>query len=203
MNDVKCWCCGKAATKTSRRGNYVEERFRCYCADCFKTVIETEEKENQLYIYLKHKRMLMGALTILEDQNANMYKYREAIDVVSEYLEKNPDKFDSSYEVLAAIILIHNRIHIKPQYEVGKYHVDFYLPDMNIILEIDGDRHKNNTGKDSKRDAAIKNIMQQGVDIVRIKTDYLDENAQKLPEAIKKVHKYHCEGKVNWKQLYG
>ena len=203
MNKIKCWCCGREAVKTSRRGNFLSENYRCYCPDCFRIVTETEEHENQLFIYLKHKRMLLSALTILEDQKVNMYKYKEAIDVVTEHLENNPDKYDSSYEVLAAIILVHNRIHIKPQYEIGRYHVDFFLPEMNIILEIDGDRHKHNTGKDTKRDVAIKNIMNQQVDIIRINTDYLDENAQKLPEAIKKVHQYHQEGKVNWKKLYG
>lgn len=203
MSEIKCWCCGRKATKTSRKSNYLSERYRCYCSDCFRIVTETDEHENDLYVYLKHKRMLLSALTLMEDQKLNMYKYKEAIEVISDHLEQNPDKYDSSYEVLAAIILIQARIHIKPQYVIGRYHVDFFLPDMNIILEIDGDRHKGKAGQDSKRDAAIKNLMDRKVDIIRIKTEYLDENAQRLPQAIKKVHKYHCEGKVNWKELYG
>ena len=203
MNEIKCWCCGKTATKTSRNGNFLNVSYRCYCAECFKEVTETDKRENEMYIYLKHKRMLLSALTILENQNTNMYQYKEAIEAVSEHLEENPDKYDSAYEVLAAIVLIQNRIRCKPQYPIGRYHVDFYLPELRIILEIDGDRHKYNKTKDSKRDATIKNLMNGQVDIIRIRTDFLDSNARKLPEAIEKVHKYHCDGHINWKELYG
>lgn len=203
IEKIDCWICGKPASKTSRHSVFIDERYRCYCRECFKKVIDEYEKENELFIYLKHKRMLEKALLILENQQVNMYKYKEAIDAVSDHLKENPDKYDSSYEILAAIILIQNRIKVKMQYHVGKYCVDMFLPEMNIILEIDGERHRSNSTKDTKRDAEIKNIMERKVDIVRIKTDFLDENAQRLPKAIEYVHKYHCEGKIDWKNLKG
>jgi len=40
-----------------------------------------------------------------------------------------------------------------------------------------------------------------GWDIIRIKTDYLDKNAKKLPEAIKKVIDYRETGHVNWRKM--
>ena len=88
------------------------------------------------------------------------------------------------------------------QYKVGRYQVDFLLPEMLVALEIDGERHKNKKEYDTKRDIYIQNALGEGWDIVRIKTDYLDMKATKLPEAIEKVIQYRQEGKVNWRKLY-
>ena len=155
----------------------------------------------ELYIKLKKKEMFLKACCLLEKQETKMYEYKDAIEVVREHLEKNPDKYDSSYEVLAAIILVHNRIYTKMQYKVGKYQVDFLLPEWLVVLEIDGERHKHRKEYDTKRDIYIQNALGEGWDIVRIKTDYLDMNAKKLPEAIEKVIDYRQTGKVNWRAL--
>ena len=200
---IKCWSCGRDAEKTSRGGVFPSEHFVCYCRECYEDFVKTENEENAMYVYLKHKRMLDSAIHILEDQKTDMYRYREAIDAVSDHIKENPDKYDSAYEVVAAIVLIQNRIRVKMQYAIGRYRVDFYLPDLGIILEIDGDRHRYNKTKDNKRDATIKNIIGRDIDIIRIKTEFLYQNARKLPIAIREVHKYHSDGKINWKDLYG
>lgn len=145
--------------------------------------------------------MFKKAVATLEKQHTKMYEYREAIDVVEEHLEKNPDKYDSSYEVLASIILVHNRIYSKRQYKVGKYMVDFLLPEQGVVLEIDGERHKNRKEYDKKRDAFIKEQLGYGWDIIRIKTDYLDQNAKKLPEAINAVVEYRETNHIPWRKI--
>lgn len=203
--DMKCWICGDKATKTRHLGLYglpreVSERDRCYCDKCKAKIDEEEKAENELYIRLKHKRMYERACVILENQNANIYDYKEAMEVVEDHIKEHPDKFDSAYEVLAAIILVKNRIVTKMQYKIGRYQVDFLLPELKIILEIDGDRHKHRVEFDTKRDAAIKREIGLDWDIIRIKTEYLDMNAIKLTEALYKVHKYHKTGHINWKE---
>lgn len=206
---IKCWICGADAEET-RFVTYkygcidrapVSPYHRCYCKKCRKESEAKEKADKELYIKLKKNEMFLRACDILENQHTNMYEYREAIEVVKEFVEEQPDKFDSSYEMLSAIVLVHNRIHCKMQYKIGRYQVDFLLPELLVVLEIDGERHKHKKEYDSARDIAIQEALGEGWDIVRIPTDYLDKNAKKLPEAIHRVIDYRQTGKVKWREL--
>lgn len=199
---IKCWICGNEATETREAVQYGEVRHilppslyvRSYCSKCRKQVDEQEKADRDEYIRLKKNEMFLKACNILEKQGTNMYLYKESIDVVHEHIKKHPDKFDSSYEVLTAIVLVYNRIYSKMQYKVGPYQVDFLLPELFVVLEIDGERHKNRKGYDSRRDEYIRNKLGAGWDIIRIATDNLDKNAKALPEAINKVIDYRQTG---------
>lgn len=207
---MKCWVCGKPATMTrpfyNKYGNYtrydISKYHRCYCDECMAEVEKTEAEERAQYVKLKKREMLKKAISLLENQHTDMYEYKEAIEVVEDFIEDNTDKIDSSYEALAAIILVQNRIHSQMQYKVGSYQVDFLLPDLLVVLEIDGERHKQRKSYDSKRDKKIKEILGQHWEIIRISTDYLDQNAKKLPDAIYKVIDYRETGRVNWREIY-
>ena len=205
---MNCWICGKTATKTmpvyDGFGFYEPELStyrRCYCDKCFKEVESTESEERKLYIKLKKREMFRKAVKLLESQNTNMYEYKEAIEVVEDFLEDNVDKFDSSYEVLTAIVLVHNRIYSKMQYRVGSYQVDFLLPDLLVVLEVDGERHKHRKDYDSVRDKEIKKILGPHWEIIRISTEHLDKNAKKIPDAINKVLEYRETNHINWRAL--
>lgn len=209
MRKISCWICGAEATETRAYegifGDSMPKELsrytRCYCAKCKAEVDEREKADRELYIKLKKREMFLRACNILEKQNTDMYKYKEAIEAVEEFVDTHPDKFDSSYEVLAAIILIHNRIHCKMQFKVWRYQVDFCLPELFVLLEIDGDRHKYKKKQDSERDKEIKKALGPVWDIIRINTDYLDMNAKKLPDAIQKVIDYRETGHVNWRSI--
>lgn len=203
---MKCWVCGKPATTTRptlKKGYWetpeVSEYVRCYCEECLKEVVNTENRERELYVKLKKRGMFIRACKRLENQDTNMYEYKEAIEVVQEFVENNPDKFDSSYEVLAAIVLVHNRIHCKMQYKVGKYQVDFLLPDQLIVLEIDGERHRRRKDYDSARDRFIKKELGPHWEVIRIRTENLDKDAKKIPEAIENVLEYRETNHINWR----
>lgn len=210
MQKMKCWICGKEATKTREIEVTGAGRFevplspytRCYCNKCFDETAKQEKLDRELYIKLKKREMFLKACHILEKQSTNMYEYKEAIKVVEDKVKTCPDKFDSSYEILSAIVLVQNRIYSKMQYKIGKYQVDFLLPELLVVLEIDGERHKHKKEHDTKRDIYIQNVLGEGWDIIRISTDYLDRDAKKLPEAIHKVIDYRQTGKVNWRKIY-
>ena len=87
------------------------------------------------------------------------------------------------------------------QYKVGPYQVDFLLPDLMVVLEIDGERHKHRKDYDSVRDKAIKKELGPHWNIIRIDTDNLDKNAKKIPEAINKVLEYRATDHINWRAL--
>ncbi len=206
---MKCWICGKTATTTRPINDgfswitpELSEYRRCYCDKCLKEQEKRESEERKQYIRLKKREMFRRAVKILEDQHTNMYDYQEAIEVVQDFIESNVDKFDSSYEVLTAIVLVQNRIYSKMQYKVGPYQVDFLLPDLLVVLEIDGERHKHKKDYDSVRDKYIKKELGPHWDIIRIPTEHLDKNAKKIPEAIEKVLEYRETKHINWRELY-
>lgn len=210
--NIVCWNCGKVIEEHEGYipafyelfGEYVEyetPNFRKYCKECRDLIAERDAEENRLYIKLKKKRMLNKACFLLEKQDVPMYDYKEAIEVVKEVAEECPDKFDSSYEMIAAIVLVHNHIYSKMQYKIGHYQVDFLLPEIGVVLEIDGDRHRYSKGKDKKRDAFIKNELGYGWDIIRIPTTYLDKQAVKLVQAIERVIDYRETGKTPWRKI--
>lgn len=205
---MECWICGKPATITKQEltfGTFTQlpltEYHRCYCEKCFKEQSKLISEERKQLAKLRKREMIRKACDKLEQQDTNMYEYKEAIEVVSDFVEDNIDKIDSSYEALTAIVLVQNRIYSKMQYKVGKYQVDFLLPDFFVVLEIDGDRHKHKKEYDTKRDKEIKNTLGDPWQIIRISTDYLDQNAKKLPKALHEVLEYRATGRVAWRRL--
>ena len=200
---VKCWECETVIEVDiesewfDSKGYYNPERFnppkkawrRFYCESCNEIVKKRIEEEKNQYVELKIKMMQERALDILEKQKIDFYEYSEAIKAVQEFSLEQTDKFDSSYEMIAAIILIHNRIQVKLQYKISKYKVDFFLPDYKCALEIDGERHQHNTLYDSNRDIKIRQILGSEWEIVRIDTKYLEQNAKVLPKAIVELKK--------------
>lgn len=202
-SDRTCWICGAPATvkrdlanPQTLFGQYLcshpvhDDSQRCYCKKCFEETMLTLREENKQYILLKKKRMFERAVDRMEHQKIHLYDYKEAIDTVYDYLMENLDKFDSSYEIMAAIVLIHNHVHIKPQARVGRYQVDFMLDDDHIILEIDGDRHAHRKAYDSIRDESIRSELGTDWEVIRIKTECLDMKATKLMDAIEAVLDY-------------
>ena len=209
---MKCWICGKEATKTlgtiylgkGRTMNRPTSKYcRCYCDKCYNEVVERLELENAEYVLLKKKQMFNTALEKLETQQVDMYKLRPSIDKVEQYVINNPDKFDSSYEILAAIVLINAGIQFQMQKRILRYQVDICIPSSKILVEIDGERHKNKKDYDNERDQAILDEMGYEWQIVRISTDRLDENAIKLVTAIEQVVNLRRTGKVNWRKVHG
>ena len=199
--EVKCWNCHQAikidafnewGTRRTKDdyGFWLYEEMpkkawkRFYCTDCEPKVKEQFEADKEEYIQLKMKMMLERAIVSLERQRIDIYKYREAIEVVENFALKNPSKFESSHELIAAIILINDRVHIKAQYQIDRYRVDFCLPEYKCLLEIDGERHEERLLEDSNRDIKIRRIMGPEWEVVRIPTKYLDENAKVLLKAV-------------------
>ncbi len=197
----QCWVCGGQATTHRNIGErtgiffepFKEDVQRCYCDSCFRKVMEQRRKDHAEYVRLKKKLMFERAVCILERQDLCIYDYKEAINAVREFAEEHPDKFDSAYEMIAAIILVDNEIECKPQYKVGDYQCDFCIPAWKVILEIDGDRHRHRKEYDSDRDKAIVAMLGEEWQIVRIKTEYLDMKADLLVEAIKEVIRHRIK----------
>lgn len=212
---MKCWVCGKEGANCTRdikaeyklfyeipvRKTVAEEHQRCYCEKCYSETMRRLKEENEIFTQIKRKRTFEHALDKMERQQIDFCEYEEAIKTIEEYNLKNDGKFDSSEEIMAAIILIHNHYHIKPQTKVGRYQVDFMLPDDFLILEIDGVHHKLKKNYDKERDREIKEKLGEQWQILRIPSDYIDKKVTELPQAIENVLDYRDTGKINWRSL--
>lgn len=64
---------------------------------------------------------------------------------------------------------------VRRQYGVGNYIVDFYCPKLKLAIEVDGDSHYTQEGKehDKKRDSFIQD---QGIELIRIPTSEVYKN---------------------------
>ena len=189
-----CWNCGKEAVVFPpvyfySYGNAFrdEKQQRGYCEECAKLVTEQHSHNKQMYLMLKKKLMFERAVRILEHQNLDIYDYKDAIKAVEEYSSEHPEKFDSSHEMIAAIMLVDNELGTAIGKSIGNYRVDFFIPDLKAVLEIDGERHRSKQYYDNERDIELRKMLGSNWEIVRIKTEYIEQNAEMLVEAIKTI----------------
>jgi len=74
-----------------------------------------------------------------------------------------------------------------PEYEVGRYSIDIYLPEFNLGVEYDGPMHGLSRGKDKRRDKEIYD--QSKIAIMRVRkitTDFNDALLEFIEEWSKK-----------------
>ena len=189
----KCWICGAEATEFQSlwHGSGCEREAytqRGYCKACAEAVAKDMRDSKAEYIRLRKKLMYERAVRMLEKQNVDVYEYEEALKAVKDFSEKNPEKFDSSEEMLAATILIDNEINIGIGKQVGKYTVDILIPELFTMLEIDGQTHRGRLYYDNERDKDLRSELGGKWEVVRIKTEYIQQNAEMLVEAIKTIY---------------
>lgn len=189
---MKCWTCGKETEPTYKvtRGNKIATKNRAYCPECLEKHNEEIKHDKELHVILKKKVMFERAMELMEKQGCDMSKYRNSAVMVQKYLYTNWDKFDSADELIAAIVLIKNGLQVKMQCKVGRYQIDIVIPEKKIALEIDGDRHKLKRDYDTWRDVEIKNALGDEWEIVRISTNHIEKNCEKLVTAIDAVVQY-------------
>ena len=172
----KCWTCGKELPEGTYKRNF--------CPECAKAKAETAKATFNEYWRLKNIMTLERAVSRIEDDDSSpdIEDLREAIETVREYVEKNPQKLDSTEEYIALIILLHNRVHTICQYKILNYVVDFCLPEMKVILEVDGDRHSK--VRDAKRDLEILGEIGADWTIIRFPTKYINSHPKSIYDAI-------------------
>lgn len=189
MYIISCWYCGASDMKEYSPS----ENIRFFHEDC-REEYEKEKKETlDEYVQLKIKVMHERSLRLLEKQGAVMTDYYdESIAVLEKALEE-PGKFASSHEMMTAMELLRNGVRFKPEYTIGRRRVDFLIPEMKVVLEIDGHLHEYKQVADSERDIEILgylNSEDNGWEVIRIPTKRIEQNIKKLLPAIKALYKH-------------
>lgn len=180
-----CWVCEKP-TKTKHKHR------RVYCDYCYEQKVKTDAEDKATYDKLRRKMMFERAIKMLENQEKqiNIANYKEAIKVVGEYIEENPTKFHSTEEVVATMELIKNRIHTKIEIPIAGYMFDFMLPELKVLLEIDGYRHETTQERDARKDLEAVREMGDGWEVVRIPTLYIAKNIKQLVPYVREAYEY-------------
>lgn len=210
MFKAKCWKCGKEATGiaiynwnkdkslediiSSRDEHKAQNKFeasyhRSFCINCFENYKkEYNEKLNnylQLKIWLMHER----AVKIIENSlTCFMDDLKESCDEVLKFNLKKQN-LASADEVIVAIMLLDESYEFKIQYQIGKYRVDFFIPEEKIVLEVDGYMHEHKNIEDSKRDIEIRGILGKDWEVVRIPTKYIEQNPMAITQAMIEMKK--------------
>lgn len=180
-----CWRCGKyhPGLDTSSRE---------YCENCKEQHKKEDKKLMDDYLEKKMRIMWRRAVNNLEKQGVDMDGYYSESQYVLELALENYNKFQSSPEMLVAMELLKNRIKAKIQYKVSKYRVDFLIPKLKVVLEVDGRLHDFKVTKDSNRDVAILNELNtddSGWEVIRIPTKHVEKNIKQLLPAIDALYK--------------
>lgn len=193
MKVYNCWRCGAPVPvdelEDDRR---TLDGTRAYHSDCYALEQADRDRQKSDYLALKAEVMFERALHIMERQpKLNINNYYDEVQAVHEIVQADPLKFQSSDEMMVAIELVHRRIRAKPQFQIGRRRVDFLLPHLYVVLEVDGTLHKFKIKKDSQRDIEIMDALHKeggNWEIVRVPTDLIEQNLRALVPAIKAVY---------------
>ena len=93
------------------------------------------------------------------------------------------DRYGSIPEAMVAVELAKIGLSFVPQQKVGKYRVDFYIPKLKLVIEIDGEVFHAN-GRLSNREAEIQLTMGFSTRIMHIPAEKIRKDIVKLKPLI-------------------
>ena len=112
MPKVTCWRCGN---ETIRKCEYQE---RYFCADCRAKHDVDHKRLASEYAELKIKLMYERAMVSLERNGVYMREYKDACEKILNAALDDTEKFFSSDEMIAAIMLLQYGYQLGINYKV-------------------------------------------------------------------------------------
>lgn len=184
FESYKCWRCGKKIQYKH------EPKMIVYCEECAKMQSEEHNRLIKDYAILKIKVMHRNALRIMEKSGkCYMHEYEESSKRILQKALENTENYMSAHEMIVGIVLNNYCFDYKPNFKILNYRVDFYIPEIKVCLEVDGAQHVKNLMYDGRRDIEIRNVLGSDWEVVRIKTKYIEENPEKIIEALELLAK--------------
>ena len=177
----KCWICGADVLSSYGSSDVMSGRF------CHDHWLEHQRKYKQTvseYLKLKTQVMFERAMRQMDNAGVFMTNIQREAQAVQKHATDCPEAYKSSDEMIAAVIMLSAGFDFELNYKIGKYIVDMYLPDLKLILEVDGERHDNRKLQDSKRDTELRRVLGDEWEVIRIPTQYIEQNPLKIPDAV-------------------
>lgn len=177
-----CHYCGQPTrTWTYRRG------YKYACPLCRKEAVKQKRDEMDGNCLSRKQKKLKNAIKRISAVT-DIGKYEDAIAYVENNINR-PRWFQSTEEIMVALELIKCGIRANHQVKIFEYYVDFVLPDMRVVLEVDGLIYhgKDKAKQQQIRDDVISWKLGDGWEIVRISTDCINMNVTRLMPAIRQI----------------
>ena len=177
---VPCSKCGAEIKRLSYGRNAV------YVCDKCKVGEKAQHKAMEDELYLKvttpGERRLFKAMANIQKQVKDFTPYMKPIARAKTAAEK----FGSVPEAMVAIELLRLGHKVIPQQKIGKYRVDFYLPDIKTVLEVDGELYHKGI-VDNEREATI--LLTLGLDtrIIHLPAELISKDIRKLKKVLEKM----------------
>ena len=106
------------------------------------------------------------------DEDEKMYPYNQELTKFAKELRKNmtPEEKHLWYDFLKLLPMT-----VKRQYVVGNYILDFFIPSVNIAIELDGSQHYEPDAReaDEKRDSVLASL---GISVIRYSNSQINKN---------------------------
>lgn len=153
MYNKECIFCGEILEK---KGYTCES-----CANKMELLLKIKKLDNA------KDKMRKGAKKFAGED----YDYEEERDSVAMKILLDNFQFNSTEEACVAMQLEKENIKYYPNYKIGRYMVDFLLPDLKIIIEVDGKLYHKDETKEFFRERYIMSAVGEKYEIVRIKAE--------------------------------
>lgn len=166
----KCVICNNA---------FMQNKNKYYCDECDKKIK-----------IVKSLEMVDKAEKLINKKPRNLRRIIDTVDVsenvelIKERIINGVDKFSSVPEVAVAIQMQKIGLYYETQKEIDGKKVDFYLPTIKIILEIDGEIYHSEENKKFIRDRQIMSALGEKWEIVHISSSDVPRYTWNLKEAL-------------------
>lgn len=151
-----CWDCNRRIFDEVKRLGLGGGYCRTTCMDCGHPIVarvaarndsrcgrckakaDSRKKEQKSTVNPEVRRKrLVAAMEILTRQYG-ITEYEAPLGVIAGRLTKSK-WWDSASEIVVAAELLRLGLRVKPQLEIGRHRVDLFVPDRNLVIEVDGD----------------------------------------------------------------
>lgn len=181
--NIYCIPCDKCGNIVKKQVYSSEKIYLCeYCkkglARKKKQYIENELEQ----VKTKKEQAFEKAVERMELQVQNFNSYERAIQIAKTRVEL----YGSIPEVMVAIELIKLGYKIIPQQKIGRYKVDFLLPNEKLVIEVDGGLYHQSPHK-GDREAVIQLSLGLDWKIIHIPAELISVDIKKLKVIIKKL----------------
>ena len=158
--------CGKEFETFSNRAYNCKE-----CEDSFKLTNKLKVIDSAAYSLTHIKARMRTKLKI---------DISKEVEIIKNRVKQGEDSFSSKPEAMVAIQLEKRKIRYINQKDVNGRKVDFFLPDLKIFLEIDGELYHNDEDKEFLRDRQIMSSIPNDYEIVHLKASCIPRHTWKL-----------------------
>lgn len=179
-------------------GSKIRYSYYIPCEKCGADIWRTQYSRKRVYIcdYCKSKSLRQKKIFEKPEwekiETPADIRYNKAIENIRlqvkdferyqkpiEMARKRNEKFASVPEAMVAIELLKLGYRIIPQQKIGRYRVDFAMPDEKIVVEVDGALYHQDK-YNGKREAVIQYSLGMDWKIIHIPAEKIDKNIQSL-----------------------